>query len=400
MRIALFTETFLPKIDGIVTRLKNTIEELRRQGDQVLVFAPGEGITEYEGAEIVRSPGMPFPLYPELTIALPRSSIRRKLLEFKPDLIHVADPAILGLAGLYYGDVLHVPLVASYHTQIPKYVHYYGFGATEGLVWTLMRARHNRANLNLCTSTAMFEELRANGIERVRLWPPAVNTELFHPRFATSEMRCELAGQLGDAPLFLYVGRLSAEKEIEKLRCIFEAMPGARLAIVGGGPHRGRLESYFAGTATHFAGYMTGQRLAAAMGSVDALILPSRTETLGLVLIEAMAAGSVVVGARAGGVPDLVDDGVTGFMFNPDEPGDLKRVVQRVARDSELMKVIRDRARQKSEEWNWAASTAQLRRFYEEAIATPRKEKSALANAFLMQAMKRTMIGGIKVFLG
>lgn len=122
MRIALFTETFLPKIDGIVTRLRNTIAELQRSGHQVLIFAPGDGMREYQGAQIERMGGLRFPLYPELRLAFPRGSIRQKLLEFKPDLIHVADPSCLGIAGIYYGDVLGLPLVISYHTRIPKYL--------------------------------------------------------------------------------------------------------------------------------------------------------------------------------------------------------------------------------------------------------------------------------------
>ncbi len=149
MRIALFTETFLPKIDGIVTRLRNTISQLQLSGHQVLVFAPGNGPGEYDGARIEGMRGSRFPLYPELTLSLPRASIRRKLLEFRPDVIHAADPCFLGLAGIYYADVLELPLVISYHTRLPKYLHYYGLSKLEPAVWKLMRLRHNKAQLNL-----------------------------------------------------------------------------------------------------------------------------------------------------------------------------------------------------------------------------------------------------------
>jgi glycosyltransferase involved in cell wall biosynthesis len=399
MRIALFTETFLPKIDGIVTRLRNTISELQRSGHQVLVFAPGLEPWEFEGAHVEALRGSSFPLYPELTLSFPRSSIRQKLLEFQPDIIHIADPACLGVAGIYYSDVLSLPLVISYHTRLPKYLSYYGLSALEPAVWKLMKIRHNRAQLNLCTSTMMAEELHGHGVERLKLWPKAVDTNAFHPRLASREMRNWLSSGHPDAPLFLYVGRLSAEKGIEHIRGVLERVPGSRLAIVGGGPSQKALEAHFAGTSTFFAGYLTGERLASAMASASALLLPSTTETLGLVLMEAMAAGCIVIGANAGGIPDIVRHEVNGFLFDPQNPDELAHMAARAISETELCARMRLKAREHSECWNWSASTEQLLKFYAEAIAMPRPEKSPRANAPWMLAMKRAAIGGMKIFL-
>jgi len=154
MRIALFTETFLPKIDGIVTTLTETIRHLKALGHEVLVFAPKGGIAEFEGARIVGIKGHRFALYPELRLSLPRASMRRAMHEFQPDLLHVADPALLGIAALYYaggahGGGLRLPLVISYHTDLPAYLHYYKLGFLEPHIWRIMRIRHNRATLNL-----------------------------------------------------------------------------------------------------------------------------------------------------------------------------------------------------------------------------------------------------------
>jgi glycosyltransferase involved in cell wall biosynthesis len=397
MRIALFTETFLPKVDGIVTRLRFTIAELQRQGDQVLVFAPGEGIREYAGAEIVRLPGIQFPLYRELTVSFPRPFIRQRLLDFKPDVIHAADPACLGVAGVYYSDVLRLPLVVSYHTRLPKYLHYYGLGRCEPAVWKLMRVRHNKADLNLCTSEAMVDELQVHGIERVRLWPPAVDAEVFHPRFASSKAREELSGGHPEAPLLLYVGRVSPEKNIEHIRTALEAIPQARLAIVGGGPHEKQLRRHFSGSGVFFAGYRTGRALAEAMASSDVLILPSKTETLGLVLIEAMASKCIVVGANSGGIPNIVQDGVTGLLFNPDEPGALARAVQRAVSDPDMPE-FRERAQAQAQQWSWQNSTRQLKQYYSTAIQMPRKMKPATQPAWRLM-MKKAVIGGIKTIL-
>ncbi|MGF1479496.1 MAG: glycosyltransferase [Cyanophyceae cyanobacterium] len=364
MRIALFTETFLPKVDGIVTRLRHTVEHLQRGGDQVLVVAPDGGITEYRGAQVYGIPGMAFPLYPELKLALPKLGTRAVIEEFQPDLIHVVNPAILGLGGLYCAKVMNVPLVASYHTHLPQYLKHYGLAALEGVLWELLKAMHNQAQLNLCTSTAMVQELVNHGIEHVDLWQRGVDTEMFQPRLASAQMRSRLSQGHPDSPLLLYVGRVSAEKEIEQIKPILAAIPQARLAIVGDGPHREALEAYFAGTPTHFVGYLQGLELAAAFASADAFIFPSRTETLGLVLLEAMAAGCPVVAARSGGIPDIVTDGENGFLFEPTDPQGAIAATQRLLNAQAERETLRRNARQEAERWGWEAATHQLRNYY------------------------------------
>lgn len=364
MRIALFTETFLPKVDGIVTRLRHTVEHLQRNGDQVLVVAPEGGITEYKGARVYGVSGFPLPLYPELKLALPRPAIGQMLEEFQPDIIHVVNPAVLGLSGLFYGKVLKIPLIASYHTHLPQYLQHYGLGMLEGLLWELLKAGHNQAQLNLCTSTAMMQELSAHGIERVKLWQRGVDTELFHPELASVQMRSHLSGGRSESPLLLYVGRLSVEKEIERIKFVLEAIPEACLALVGDGPHRLALEKYFAGTATHFVGYLTGEELGSAFASADAFIFPSRTETLGLVLLEAMAAGCPVVAASSGGIPDIVTSGVNGYLFEPEDEFGAIAATQRLLDQQQERENIRINARMEAERWGWAAATRQLQHYY------------------------------------
>lgn len=368
MRIALFTETFLPKIDGIVTRLKHTVEQLERAGDRVLVFSPDGGLREYKGARIHGVSGMPLPLYPELKMAFPRPSIGRALEKFKPDLIHVVNPAILGLGGIYYAKTMNIPLVASYHTHLPQYLQHYGLGSLEGFLWELLKLAHNQARLNLCTSTAMVKELRDHGIERVDLWQRGVDTELFQPNLSSRSMRTRLSAGNPDDPLLLYVGRVSAEKEIDRIKPVLEAIPSARLAIVGDGPHREALESHFAGTRTNFVGYLQGLELASAFASADAFLFPSRTETLGLVLLEAMAAGCPVVAAASGGIPDIVTDGENGYLFDPTDEEGLITATRRLLTATEEREKLRQNARLEAEKWGWSSATAQLQDFYRKVI--------------------------------
>lgn len=369
MRIALFTETFLPKVDGIVTRLSHTVDHLQRMGDQVLVFSPEGGLSEYRGARICGVPGFPLPLYPELKLAIPRPSIRQALEDFQPELIHIVNPAVLGLGGLYYAKSLNVPLVASYHTHLPKYLEHYGLGMLEGVLWELLKVMHNQAHINLCTSTAMQDALISHGIERVVVWQKGVDTELFQPDLASEEVRSHLSQGHPDAPLLLYVGRLSAEKEIDRIKPVLQAIPNARLALVGDGPYRQELEKHFEDTHTHFVGYLTGKDLAAAFASADAFIFPSRTETLGLVLLEAMAAGCPVIAANAGGIPDIVTDGVNGYLFEPDDENGAIEATHKLLNNQQERESLRQNARLEAERWGWAAATRQLQGFYRSILA-------------------------------
>ena len=393
MKIAIVTETFLPKIDGIVTMVTKTVETLQAGGDEVLISAPSGGPPELYGAEVVSLPSLPFPFYPELRVAAPRASMRGRLEAFRPDVFHLFEPSLLGIGGIYYGKVLHIPIVISYHTNLPAYLHYYKLGFFEGPTWKLMRQRHLRADLNLCTSTAMMDELRDHDIDRLALWERAVDAQQFHPSKCSAEMRHTLSGGEPEKPLLLYVGRLSAEKDVGTLREVLKAMPEARLAIVGDGPMRHELERHFRGTPTYFAGYMRGEPLAAAYASADVFVMPSKTETLGLVLMEAMAAGLPVVACRAGGIPDAIEDGVTGFLYEPDDRMALVNTVKRALADSPERAAIRVRARADVERHSWQGSTKQLREYYSQAIEHPRP-KAETAGPKKRPGLRRRMVIG------
>jgi glycosyltransferase involved in cell wall biosynthesis len=292
MRIALFTETFVPKVDGIVTTLCQSIKQLKSLGHEILIFAPEAGIAEYENCRIIGIPGHAFPFYPELRLSPPRASMRKTIADFQPDLIHVTEPALLGIAGLYYGGggnggALRLPLVVSYHTDLPKYLHYYGLSFLEPWIWPLLRLRHNRATVNLCTSDIMVRQLEEHGIARVALWPGGVDADRFEPSRRSQAMRARLTEGHPECPLLLYVGRLSAEKDIELLKPVLQAIPQARLALIGDGPHHKTLQQHFAGLPVHMAGFLHGDELASAFASSDIFVMPSRTETLGLVVLEA-----------------------------------------------------------------------------------------------------------------
>jgi glycosyltransferase involved in cell wall biosynthesis len=228
---------------------------------------------------------------------------------------------------------------------------------------------HGCADVNLCTSAPIKAELEAHGIPRLDVWQRAVDSQRFHPTRANAAMRARLSNGAPDQPLLLYAGRLAPEKDLETLAALMARLPDVRLALVGDGPQRSALERMLPGSRTTFTGYLHGDELATAFASSDVFVLPSRTETLGLVALEAMASGCAVVAARAGGIPDLVTDDLTGYLYEPGDPDALMAAVRRAlgASESRTDDPLRVRARREAERWTWSAATRQLETFYRAA---------------------------------
>lgn len=342
MRIAIVTETFLPSVDGVVTRLTHAVERMTSLGHEVLVIAPDLGVTEHAGARVVGMRCVTLPFYRHRPFALPTRRVDAVLRQFRPDVVHAAQPMMLASSAARSAHRRGVPLVASYHTHIPRYLDLYRAWAwARPLVWWWIRRNHALADLNLVTSSAMREELAAHGVERLRVLRRGVDTAARSPRFRSSAMRARLSGgrvggltgAAGPAVL-LYVGRLAVEKSIDTLRPLLDRRDDVVLAIVGDGPDRARLEEVFAGTATVFTGFLRGDELAAAFASADAFVFPSVTETLGLVILEAMASGLPVVAARSGPTVEQVEDGVTGRIHDAGDLDGLDRAVDEVVKGS------------------------------------------------------------------
>lgn len=374
MRIALFTETFLPKIDGIVTRLMRTLEQLEALGHEVLVYAPHRPPERYGSHKVVRVPALSFkPWYPELFLGLPRPRLGRELDRFEPDIVHVVNPVVLGLWGTLMAKQRNLPLLASYHTDITQYARHLRLPFLVEPSRAFLQNVHNQAHVNLCTSVPMVNSARGLGIKRVRLWPKAVDTDLFQPSRATAAMREKLTGGNPQDRLVLYVGRLSFEKRIDWLYAPVTQLQGVRLALVGSGPAEVELRRRFAGTNTVFTGYMSGTELASAYASADVFAFPSDTETLGFGAMESMASGVPVVGARAGGLPDVIEDGSNGLMFTPGDLGDLTEKLETLLFDEAARSRMGAQGREDMLKHGWRAATESLVEQYEKAIQIQRR---------------------------
>ncbi len=369
MRIAIFTEVFLPKIDGVVTRLLRTLDELSAMGHQVLIFAPGSPPASYAGFEIIKVRSISFrPWYPEAKIGLPTPKIAEKMIRFGPDLVHAVNPVWLAAYGVLAAKRHDIPLLASYHTQLSSYTANLHLSWLSRFADRWTTALHNRAEVNLCTSPQMVNRLAARGVEHVYLWPKAVDTVTYRQSARTERMRRRLTDNHPEAPLAIYVGRLSNEKNLDDLLPVTHQLPDVRFAFIGSGPAQQQLESRFSGTNTVFTGYLHGQELAEAYAAADVFLFPSTTETLGFTGLEAMASGVPVIGANAGGIPHLFDDGVQGFLVAPHDSDQIAARLRLLVDDQQLRTKMGRAARAEAEEYSWAASTEALLGYYELAI--------------------------------
>ncbi len=353
MRIALLTETFLPKIDGVVKSLCHLLEHLEAKGHQSLLLAPSGSPESYAGAPVRQMKALRLFFYPEFRLVSPFQDISQHLDPFKPDLIHVINPFSLGYLGVKYATRRHIPLVASYQTDLPGHANLWGFGLLSKPVEKYLFWLHQQAQLNLAPSKATLQSLKNSGYPNVKMWTRGIDGDRFNPSHYNPAMREHLSNGNTHAPLLLYVGRLSREKRVETLRPILDAIPSASLAIVGDGPQRPELEAQFAGTRTKFTGYLYNQELAQAYASSDIFVFPGANETFGNVVLEAMASGLPVVAPRAGGILDTVQDRETGFLYEPEDSAAMIYAVRRLVDSYCLSRKMGSAARQRAVTFSW-----------------------------------------------
>ena len=371
MRIAIICEVYLPKIDGVVGRTLNLIQQLRNNGDEVIVVCPQVSQPRNSPVPLIEFPGFPCASYPEYVIGRPDQRFIRELKTFRPDVVHFLNPFAFGFqcCDLLSRSDLRVPVLFSFHTLYGEFVKQYpGLRPLSRVLWWLTRSYHNTADQNLTVSSVMADDLRSRGFARVALWPPAVDSALYSPDRRNSAMRRRLCGSHPESPLLLTVSRLACEKNVSFLTEVLRRIPEATLAIVGDGPQRAQLERRFAKYRTQFVGYLRGEELAAAYASADAFVYASETETMGNVILEAMASGLPVIAAKAGGVASLIQHGVDGFLFcprNADEAAGYIREVLEVPKRHQQMSAA---ALASVQTRTWQNSGDEVRSHYQQII--------------------------------
>ena len=287
MKIAIVTDAWRPQTNGVVKTLSTTADGLRALGHEVIVIEPNQFTT------------FPCPTYPEIRLAwLPYRKLAQIIEDFGPDAIHIATEGTLGAAARKWCLRWDFPFTTSYHTQFPEYVRA-RVPIPLAVSYAHLRRFHSAAARTMVAAPAMQRLLEERGFRNIVRWTRGVDVSLFRPR--------DKAFLNFPRPIAMYVGRVAVEKNIEAFLQL--DLPGTKV-IVGDGPARAELEAKY--RAVKFVGYKFGEELASHVAAADVFVFPSRTDTFGLVLLEAMACGLPVAAFPVTGPIDVVTQGVTG----------------------------------------------------------------------------------------
>ena len=373
MRIVFFSEAYEPQVNGVVTTLGKLVDYLSVCGHQVLLAVPRfNGNRRRTG--VVEFRALPFPPYPEVPFMLPHWRFhRREFAEveaFKPDLVHLMSPAVMAYFGQIWARRRGCPVVASYETDLIGYMDYYHVGMFKEPVWRYFRWLFNNCQRTYVPSLDTRRLLESNGICRVDVFDRGVDCVHFHPEKRSEQLRKSLGVEPGGI-LLLYVGRLSKEKNLQLLLNWFlsscSRLPNMHLVITGDGPLRGRLARDFSDPRITFNGWKKGEELATLFASADIFTLPSSTETLSLVSMEAMASGVPVVAMNAGGVRNVIEHERTGLLAGSAQEFQvfLHRLIENVGLRSQLGRSARGYAESKT----WTHAFENLERSYQQVLS-------------------------------
>lgn len=371
-RIALFTGAYNHIADGVSLTLNRLVAHLEKEGAEVLVFAPTAETPAVDHAgNLVPVPSISAPGRPDYRIArgLPRDA-RERLREFRPTLVHIATPDLLGLAARRLALNWKTPIVASYHTHFSSYLKYYRLSKGEGLMWRYLRYFYGPCEQLYVPSLSMMKVLRGRGISNdMRLWARGVDTEHFHPeQYSVPWRRC-LGFDENDV-VVTFVGRLVWEKGLDVFAEVVERLHarGVRIRsmLVGEGPARSDLANRL--PRTRFTGHLDGDELARAYASSNIFFFPSDTETFGNVTLEAMASGLPALCADATGSNTLVEHDATGFLAPAGNVEAFVHYAERLATEPMLRRRMGRQARERALHYEWENVLRRITRYYDEVL--------------------------------
>jgi phosphatidylinositol alpha 1,6-mannosyltransferase len=377
MRVLYCTDTYPPQVNGVSIVTALSVGGLSRLGWECAVVAPQYPEPASTAAvEVVAVPSVPLPRYPEIRVALPSVSRIVELIgRFRPDLVHCETEFSIGRAGQLAAGRAGMPTVSSYHTDFAQYAEAYGARWLRALVSRHIGRFHARSRRVYTPSSASRQTLLSLGLSRVdvEVWGRGVDTELFHPGRRSPELRATFG--MGSRYTFLYVGRLAPEKRVEHVvqafRLASEMLPKGviHLVVAGTGPRETELRKVTPSGVT-FLGVLDRQsRLPDLYANCDAFVFASVTETLGLVVLEAMASGLPVVAVPAGGVGDHLRHGENGLSCREGDIKAMAHAMVALAGDYALSRRLARGARRTAEQLSWDREMQRLDESYREVLA-------------------------------
>ncbi|HEY2374935.1 MAG TPA: glycosyltransferase family 1 protein [Gemmatimonadaceae bacterium] len=389
LRVLFCTDTYPPQVNGVSVVTALSVSGLRHRGWSCGVVAPrypreafdafdalhfGDGAADSHFA----LPSMRFPPYPDLRLAAPLyGAVRGAVARFQPDLVHCETEFMIGRLGQIAAARASIPIVTSYHTDFGRYTHAYGVPWLHSTVTSNLARFHRRGQRAYTPSEPARQDLLNMGVADVEVWGRGVDVELFHPNKRSTPLREALG--LTEKFVFIHVGRLAAEKNVHVVLDAFrqarKSLPrgSVHLLVAGSGPAEPELRRRASGSVTFLGNLDRQNRLPDMYASADAFVFASLTETLGLVVLEAMASGLPVVAVAAGGVVDHLRDGCNGLAVAPGSltsmTEGLKQGMVRLVREPGLPRGLAAEARRTAEARSWEHELDRLEDSYREVHA-------------------------------
>ncbi len=373
LRVAIVAESFLPQVNGVTNSVLRVLDFLKKNNHEAIILAPDSNGSpvEYAGFEILPIPAVNFKgLIP---LALPQQLAKAKLIEFSPDVIHLASPALLGNYIAKFAKRSGIPSLSVYQTDIAGFANNYGLQLANTTLSKFVAKVHSNTDRTLAPSTSACDYLTGLGVPEVKLWQRGVDSERYRPENRSEALRSQLLGARPDRTLIGYVGRLAHEKRLEDLIDL-DNQDDVQLVIVGDGPIRSRLERKLPNAI--FTGFKSGFGLAQLYASLDIFIHTGQHETFCQSIQEALASGIPVIAPNLGGPVDLVQDGVTGYLINTGNFKEIRRVVRLIQNSDPVL--LRRLTRDSVVKRTWTSINQELISHYRDLIQTTNSHRTEL----------------------
>ena len=382
MRVAIVSESFLPTVNGVTNSVKKVLEHLRDRDHEAIVIVPAaEAPAQFAGFPVHEVPAFAYRQFP---VGLPNPGVARLLADFSPDVVHAASPFLLGAQAIAAAGRADIPSIAVFQTDVAGYARRNHLGAATKFAWRVVRWIHEGADLTLVPSSASMHDLELAGVERLVRWGRGVDLTTYHPNNRLSPTVQRLRERLAPRgeTIVGYVGRIAPEKQVERLAAL-RGIPGLKLAIVGDGPSLPAAKRALKGMNVTWFGALTGRELAVAYASFDVFAHTGTEETFGQTVQEAHASGVPVIAPRAGGPIDLVEHGVDGYLFSPEDDAALHLAAELMLEDPVRRARMGEAGRRKVLGRSWSAVGDELIGHYESVVAARATENVLLRREFV-----------------
>jgi len=368
MRILYFAETIKSNQDGVTRVLDKIIEYNKKNGIEFLFITSVADGNENANIDFILTRSLPIPGYKGYRFSISTESEIIKMLNgFKPDLIHIHSPFLLGWMATRIARKLDIPCIATYHTHFVSYVKYYGSSFLEPLLNAHNRLVYNACDLTIAPSQWIYSYLKEIHVQNLLVLSHGVDLDVFNPKFKSQVWRSQYSS---DKRILLYVGRIVWEKNLKILADVLNELYSVRndfeFVFIGDGPALESLKKII--PRAYFAGLKTGEELSTIYASSDVFVFPSETETFGNVTLEAMASGLPCIVANKGGSVDLVKEMESGLLFNPYDSLGLKKAITLMLDNPEIRDQLSSGALEMAERYSWSTILAKQEEIYRNLI--------------------------------